>query len=263
MKCYKGADKLYEKMYSKEMEFRGLCYYCGEVMSVYDHVPPKSTVEAELSMDSTLRPILIPSCNECNSLAGGASHKSVLERKEYIHSKLRKRYRKVLDLEWEEYEIEELILDAGETNLIRSLKAIPRMREEIKSRLSFPSYTLMSVDSGCELSSSYGNEFHYRGIFYGSLKEVSRDAKKLMGRVFNGVVVNRLAHEHPDIRDVDKLIDMSHSEVELDTYVEVISKDSGKPKVWIKKTLKDIVKKTRVRTWKGAVKKLKESGYLE
>jgi len=58
---------------------------------------------------SSPRILTVPSCRECNGLAGASYQPTLTERKKYIKDKLRHRYRKIIEMpEWEEAEIEEL-----------------------------------------------------------------------------------------------------------------------------------------------------------
>ena len=79
------------------------CIYCGVEAEVLDHAYPKSR-------EPTLAPpgmmLLVPSCRQCNALAGDEVHRTINERREFIHRKLRKRNQALLATpEWEDWEL--------------------------------------------------------------------------------------------------------------------------------------------------------------
>jgi len=92
------------------------CYYCGILTSGIDHVIPKAILQYFDNTDiSKLQPIIknriltIPCCTECNHLLGANYQRTLKERKLFLKQKLRKRYKKILNLpNWNENEIKEL-----------------------------------------------------------------------------------------------------------------------------------------------------------
>ena len=82
------------------------CIYCGVEAEVLDHAYP-------ISREPTLAPrgmmLLVPSCAQCNSLAGDALHRTLDERREFIRRRLRKRHKSLLNTpEWEDSELAQL-----------------------------------------------------------------------------------------------------------------------------------------------------------
>ena len=96
-------------------EFAGMpCHYCGLPATDDDHVVPRSVIKTYESIaDPELlqslkrhRTLVVPSCRECNCLAGATIQKTLEDRKRFIKTKLKKRYRKVLSMpDWNDDEI--------------------------------------------------------------------------------------------------------------------------------------------------------------
>lgn len=66
---------------------RSLCAYCGEGATEIEHVV------ARMHRQPTWT---VPACVECNSLAGGKLFYTFVEKRDYVHSRLRKKYRALL-----------------------------------------------------------------------------------------------------------------------------------------------------------------------
>jgi hypothetical protein len=64
------------------------CYYCGQDATGYDHVIPYCVVGHNTD--------LVPCCPECNSLLGSTVYDDALDKKLYIATRLKDRYRKLL-----------------------------------------------------------------------------------------------------------------------------------------------------------------------
>jgi len=65
----------------------GVCFYCGDIATEKDHLPSLATIEYCMSAYNDLQPILVPSCSECNSIAGDRLHLSLNDRFTYIQSR--------------------------------------------------------------------------------------------------------------------------------------------------------------------------------
>ncbi len=86
------------------------CVYCGLRATTSDHFVPISVVGmlTECASIHTGR-FLLPSCGECNALAGAKLFKTVAAKRRYIHDKLRRRHKHVLAVPaWSEAELEEM-----------------------------------------------------------------------------------------------------------------------------------------------------------
>lgn len=87
-----------------------ICVYCGVPSTTIDHFVPISVVAmlAEV-MDVVHGRVLLPSCGECNLLAGANLFKTVAAKRRFIHKKLAKRYKRVLAIpSWSPVELAEL-----------------------------------------------------------------------------------------------------------------------------------------------------------
>jgi hypothetical protein len=86
------------------------CVYCGVRATCRDHFLPLSvmTLIAD-SIEHVRGKVLIPSCAECNALAGNKVFPTIAAKRRYIQSRIRKRYRQTLGLPaWSDHELDEL-----------------------------------------------------------------------------------------------------------------------------------------------------------
>ena len=122
MYSYSNYQKNYPNVILKEARSGQYpCFYCGIKSQSIDHFIPISFIEnIRLFIDISdtdedikhkifKNQVLIPACQECNSLANDAVFNTPNQKKEYIKAKLRKRYDRILQLpHWENEEIKEL-----------------------------------------------------------------------------------------------------------------------------------------------------------
>lgn len=88
---------------------RWVCHYCGCPADTLDHIPPLSRYHDALGTFEAFRPVKVPSCSECNVLAGDELHVSFLERQAFVKAELRHKYARQLRVrEWDEDELEEM-----------------------------------------------------------------------------------------------------------------------------------------------------------
>jgi hypothetical protein len=118
------------------MRESNIYYYCGEPADSIDHVIPRNAL-ARIAVvdpyDIHNRVLVVDSCRECNCLIGGKWFDSLQERKDYLKTKLRKRYQKFIDLpDWTDHELS--VLGYALADLIR--KGMARKRK-VKQRLSW------------------------------------------------------------------------------------------------------------------------------
>jgi len=97
------------KLFIPSTDKRFICFYCGLPAPTIDHVPPLSKVkELRMTYDSLIY-TKVPSCNECNLIAGDEPHVSIFERRIFLKEKLKLKYKKYIKLcDWEEDEISDL-----------------------------------------------------------------------------------------------------------------------------------------------------------
>ncbi len=101
--------RMYDKIVEQKEEFLAVvgwmfdnqvCFYCGEHAVQKEHVVPQVTLYPSG---------IVPSCQECNLLAGAALHTNVLDKLMFIKDLRLKRYRKLLEMpEWSWDEIQDL-----------------------------------------------------------------------------------------------------------------------------------------------------------
>lgn len=87
------------------------CVYCGNPAECLDHVLPLryANWQPELTPAERRLLILVPACWECNALAGSTPFQTFRAKRAYVHDRLLRRYRKLLDLpSWTEAEVNEL-----------------------------------------------------------------------------------------------------------------------------------------------------------
>jgi hypothetical protein len=76
------------------------CYYCGQIATTIDHVPPKVyrpfiIADRELSKRYPFKEV--PCCRECNCSILGSKYWTLYERKLFIKKRLAEKYRKILN----------------------------------------------------------------------------------------------------------------------------------------------------------------------
>jgi hypothetical protein len=115
---------------------RDICYYCGSLPDTLDHVPPINWVIAmgALALQEAGAPFLkVPACKQCNSILGSKRYFTCAQRKAYIASALREKYRALRSItEWSEEELEQL-----DGNLETFVRAHADWRLVIERRIAF------------------------------------------------------------------------------------------------------------------------------
>jgi hypothetical protein len=88
----------------------------------------------ELQAMLAVMPNTVPSCHQCNSIAGADVFQSLAEKREHIQARLREKYWKVLYMpKWDDDEIEEL-----DGRLRQSIAAAEAQRRIVATRISWP-----------------------------------------------------------------------------------------------------------------------------
>jgi len=106
---YKKTFNHLYNLYIPSKDKRYICFYCGLPAPAIDHVPPLSKVkELRMIYDSIIY-TKVPSCNECNLIAGDESDTCIFQRRIFVKEKLIIKYKKYIKLcDWEEDEIDQL-----------------------------------------------------------------------------------------------------------------------------------------------------------
>jgi len=113
------------------------CFYCGEPAASEDHVFPLVALDSLLCEGSAPKGsdvlTIVPSCLECNSLAGDKVFNTREEKKRYIQRRLQNRYRDVLHQEvWDDDELAEMHGD-----LHRWITQSEVERRRVQSRIGY------------------------------------------------------------------------------------------------------------------------------
>jgi hypothetical protein len=117
----------------------GVCVYCGETADSVDHLLPRGfTGDAD-----RLRVPVVPACRECNSLLGDVYMPDIFDRRDYVHNKLKNKYKKYQN-----------VMHWGESDLkafgrqMRSM-IVKQMREgdRLRARLSWPNKNNYDYDA--------------------------------------------------------------------------------------------------------------------
>jgi 5-methylcytosine-specific restriction endonuclease McrA len=83
------------------------CFYCGLPDTEEDHIIPLSAL-GRLPLQLH-RELVVPSCTECNRILGDFFTLSLIERKEELRRRLRKRYKTLLrHPDWDQEDLDEL-----------------------------------------------------------------------------------------------------------------------------------------------------------
>jgi hypothetical protein len=120
---------------------QNICYYCGQRADSIDHVIPQYVIRMMVSLDDKeitkkmlrRKALKVWACRECNCLASSSLQDSLQDRRDFVKNKLRKRYRRVLELPtWRDDEIEELGY-----NLQVFVRSSAKWREFVKQRIAY------------------------------------------------------------------------------------------------------------------------------
>ena len=97
------------------------CFYCGVKSESIDHFIPVSFIEnikafvdvsdtdEDIKLTVIKNQLSVPACKECNCLASDGVFNTPNQKKTFLKAKLKKRYRRLLDIPyWEREEIDEL-----------------------------------------------------------------------------------------------------------------------------------------------------------
>lgn len=111
------------------------CFYCGDIASTIDHVPPLTRVD-DYKAYKLLHEmyIKVPACNECNRMLGSSLQESIELRIEHAKDLLSRRHSNLLRNLWTQQRLD----DEEMTGSLRShlLKA-SRSQQRLVDRLNF------------------------------------------------------------------------------------------------------------------------------
>jgi len=136
----KTKENIYNHLYTRKFKWLKQCIYCGEYATDLDHVMPLHIVSTlDMTGENVRKELkqglsLVPSCSECNSMAGSAPFDLIRDKREYVQNKIRKKYAKYLNqVHWEDWEIEEL-----GPNMKREVNRSLKLKKKTHLRVTFP-----------------------------------------------------------------------------------------------------------------------------
>lgn len=109
MNSRRSVFSTWNRLYRK-IDNGGVCVYCGVPATTQDHFLPLSVMSALADIvDHVHGRFVVPSCGQCNSIAGSTPFRSVGAKRRYIQGRLKWKYRKLLSSpRWDPEEIAEL-----------------------------------------------------------------------------------------------------------------------------------------------------------
>jgi hypothetical protein len=132
------------------IENDGICVYCGQRATTWDHFVPYSVAAALMEVVKVTGRYLLPACRECNQLAGSRVYRTVAQKRRYIQRRLIDRYYALYDLpSWSQDELSELGY-----NLRTYVEANKQSHEWIRERVQWtsknnPSYARIAAIRSC------------------------------------------------------------------------------------------------------------------
>lgn len=257
----------YSRIYALDRADWNRCFYCGDISTELDHVPPLVTVEF---FDMTREPadfFLVPSCHECNLLGSSEPHGLLDIRSEYIRTKLKRRYAKnwrQIQL-WTKEEVELFVEEEGETNITKALSAIVNSEESLTSRLQFAGYPFEVRGSKQYMNYEPNQRFSVFGVNFNSFKEAlqySINAYKVKAEVLYRYSVESGGNLEKALNRVFE----EQSEINKDKELTLVSKELaekyGTSKEWVFRSMKHIASKHTESTIED-LKRIMVSNYLE
>jgi ribosomal protein L37AE/L43A len=96
---------------------QNICYYCGQPADSIDHVIPQAMLRQLVCLEDgeitkailRKRALKVWACRECNSLLSSSYQDSLVERKQFLKEKLKKKYKRIIALpKWDEDDLNEM-----------------------------------------------------------------------------------------------------------------------------------------------------------
>lgn len=120
------------------------CIYCGEPPEQREHVLPKSQT---WKFQGNYLSFIVPSCTECNYIAGAKLFRTFGDKTKYIHNHLRKKYRKELNTTWSQSELDDL-----GPSLRSDVERSIRIKKCVEKRLKWRLESLENVSTVIKIS---------------------------------------------------------------------------------------------------------------
>lgn len=128
-KLYSGR---YKKLRPTNIKYSNTCFYCGDIMNEHDHLPSISNVHFFDMINANPNHILVPSCKECNLIAGSSLDSTLEERMETINIGLEKKYKKNIIASMKDIET-----DYMSSRLRRSVELYSELGRSALDRIKF------------------------------------------------------------------------------------------------------------------------------
>ena len=128
----------------KEFEFP-YCVYCGDPPNQKEHVLPQSKI---WMFQGDYVSWILPACQECNYIAGGNLFRTFGDKTEYIHIKLKKKYKIALNCNWTPEELDEL-----GPSLRATIEKDLEMKKWLERRLKWSLKSMKNVGTVMKISS--------------------------------------------------------------------------------------------------------------
>ncbi len=147
-------------------EFRHQCWFCGEPSAVNFSFP----AQAQSALGVVHSPLMVPCCNECQTLAKQTSAKSIISVKRQVKQKLIYKYRKdlAIGLNWTKQELAESEFEGG--NFAGFKKSAWFMYEVAQGRVNYLSWAI-AIDGILQDIPDEDFVFIFDGVEYPSIDD--------------------------------------------------------------------------------------------
>jgi len=131
-------ESSYSPMYALSSQFYNKCYYCGDMASSEDFVPPLKYVGVFERHYAVEYKMLVPSCLECKHFLSSCYSITLGSRMEYVKKKLEIKYKKAIRIyrSWDEESMQDI-----SQGLRVSIKAGISLGREAYDRIRFSGYS--------------------------------------------------------------------------------------------------------------------------
>lgn len=203
------------------------CFYCGEIASTKDHVPPLSRFHDYYAIYNQHRPIQVPCCGECNSLLGNTLQQNIYKRVEDLKIKLTTRYKKIMRYNdvWDEDSVDFCEFTG---DLKKFLDGVKSSYEVIERRLNWQPWPLTLDGEVIDVVDSSDRKivigklnFATIDHFYHHTRKVDKIPQKYLENVLSIVGYSRLEYGY-NFCKANKVKTEKEMRVKLEVLKEII-----------------------------------------
>ena len=216
------ADKYYSRARPVDVQFHGVCYYCGcEAESKFeDFIPQKNDLAFYLQTSEPCSFAIVQCCKECHYFLINCRIAVIKDRKKHINKSIQKKYAKALNIyeRWSEDEFEDL-----SNAIIKSIVAGMKLGKESEERMQFSGYEY-------EIDGTIHNKKEIEFKTYQVFGEEFDDFRKALQYASKAYRINitQLKQRLIDNKiDFDKAISAYHAEVKKKIFEKKINKLSN------------------------------------